>query len=157
MAVKVGIENEMEWELESPSVQVPKPPIAGTIYGDLAYWLAISGMIIAIIGSVMYLVSGGYFNETLLLADLWRGDAVRTIWAECVGVAHVPHGAWYLGRLAQGDCLAMLGIVVACAAGVVGMWGAFFGLLRSKGGIYIIFALIVAVILTLSALGIVSI
>jgi hypothetical protein len=155
MAIKVRIDDEEE--IESQLDEAPKPPVAGIIYGDVAYWLAISGMVIAIIGSVMYLVSGGYFNESSLLADLWRGDAVQTIWKECVGVNSVPHGAWYLGRLAQGDCLAMLGIAVACAAGVIGMWGAVFGLLRSKGGIYIVFALVVAVILTLSALGIVSI
>jgi hypothetical protein len=137
--------------------KAPKPPSAGIIYGKIAYWLAMVGMIIVIAGSAIYLTSGGYLNKVSLFDDIWRGDAVRTIWAECAGAAAVPHGYWYLGRLAQGDCLVMLGIAVACVAGVIGMWGAVFGLLRSKGGIYIIFALMVAIILTLSASGIITI
>jgi hypothetical protein len=137
--------------------KAPKPPTAGIIYGNIAYRLAIIGMIIAMVGIIIYLASGGYLNESALLKDLWRGDTVRSLWVECAGATRIPHGYWFLGRLAQGDCLAMLGIAVACIAGVVGVWGAVFGLLRSKGGIFIIFALVVAVILTLSALGILSV
>ncbi len=135
----------------------PKAPMAGIIYGKIAYWLAMVGVSIAAVGSAIYLVSGGYLNKTSLLQDLWKGDSVRTTWAELAGTAGVPHGYWYLGRLGQGDCLAMLGIAVVCIAGVVAMWGVAFGLLRSKGGIYIILAVVVAVILTLSASGLITI
>lgn len=134
----------------------PKPPIAGIIFGRITYWLAIAGVIIALAGLAIYLTRGGYLNETSLLQDLWGGDFVQVIWAKCAGTAEVPHGFWYLGRLAQGDCLAMLGIAIACIAGVIGMWGAVFGMLRSRGGIYIIFALIAAVILSLSASGMIT-
>ena len=108
-------------------------------------------------GIITYLVSGGYLDKGSITRDLWRGDTVMTIWKDSAGVTEIPRGYWYLERLAKGDCLAMLGIAVACVAAVVGMWGAFIGLLHSKGGIYIIFALIIAAILTLSASGIISI
>lgn len=135
----------------------PQPPVFGIIYGNIAYWCALAGVMITVAGSAIYLMSGGYFNKDSLLEHLLKGGDVRTIWTECTGVSGVPHGYWYLGRLGQGDCLAMLGISLACLAGVIGMWGVVVGLLRSKGGIYIIFALMVAVILTLSASGIITV
>jgi len=147
----------MGTEMQSEMDRAPKPPVAAIIYGEITYRLAITGLVIAMIGMVIYLAFGGYLDKAAITRDIWRGDTVRTIWKDSAGVPGVPSGYWYLGRLAKGDCLAMLGIVVACAAAVVGMWGAAFGLLRSKGGIYIIFAIIIAAILTLSASGIISI
>jgi hypothetical protein len=136
--------------------EAPKPPIAGIIYGEIAYWLVIIGMLVAIAGSAMYLTAGGYVDQTCFLGHLWKGDDVHTIWEECAGVSEVPHGHWYIGMLSYGDAVAMLGIAIGCFAAVIGMWGAFLGMLRSKESIYIIFALIVAIILLLSALGIIS-
>ena len=156
MAIEIEMDTAVEMDTTMEMEIAPKVPIAGIIYGDIAYWLALIGMIIALIGSAIYLTSGGYFNEASLLEHLWEGDDVRTIWTICAGTTGIPQGYWYLGRLAQGDCLAMLGIAVVCVAGVMGMWGAVFSLLRGKGGIYIIFALVVAVILTLSASGILT-
>lgn len=143
--------------MEITTDKAPKPPVAGILYGEIAYWVAIVGVLIAIVGIVVYLVSGGYLDKTSLCPALWRGETARAIWKECGGVAGVPHNYWFLGRLGKGDCLAMLGIAVACLAGVVGMWRVVFGLLRNKGGIYILFAFIIAVILSLSALEIIGI
>lgn len=143
--------------MEIETDRAPKPPVAGIIYGEIAYWVAIIGVLIAMVGIVVYLVSGGYFDKASICGDLWRGDSARAIWKECAGVAGVPHNYWFLGKLGMGDGLAMLGIAVACLAGVAGMWRVVFGLLRNKGGIYTLFALIIAVILSLSALEIISI
>jgi len=143
-------------EIEMGTDRAPKPPVAGIIYGEVAYWVAIIGVLIAMVGIVIYLAFGGYLDKATILGDLWRGDTAQAIWKECAGVAGVPHTYWYLGRLGKGDCLAMLGIAVACIAGAVGMWGVVFNLLRNKGGIYIIFAFIIAVILSLSASGIIT-
>ena len=147
----------METEMQSEMDKAPNPPVAAIIYGEITYWIAIIGLIITMVGIAIYLAFGGYLDKAAITRDIWRGDTVRTIWKDSAGVAEVPRGYWYLGKLAKGDCLAMLGIAVACIAAVVGMWGAFFGLLRSKGGIYIIFSLLIAAILTLSASGIISI
>jgi len=135
----------------------PKPPTIGIIYGKIAYWLAFGGVIITIIGSAIYLTSDGYFNKDTLFEYLWKGSDAYTIWHMSTGVSEIPHGYWYLGRLTQGDCLEMLGIAVACIAGVIGMWGVVYGLIRSKERIYIIFSLIVALVLTLSASGIITV
>jgi hypothetical protein len=145
----------MEREMDRNSV--PKAPVAGIIYGKIAYWFAIVGVLTAAVGSTMYLASGGYLNQKSLLQAIWKGQTAKATWEKLTSTAGVPHGFWYLGRLSQGDCLAMLGIVIVCIAGVAAMWGVAFEQLRSKGGIYIIFAVVVAVILTLSASGLISI
>lgn len=136
--------------------EIPRPPREGIVYGEIAYWLLIIGVLIAIVGSVIYMASHGYIDKTHLLAALWRGEDIHTIWRECVGVSAAPEGRWYLSVLPQPDAIAMVGISVSCLAAVFGMWGAFVQMVRSRGRLYLILALIIAVILTLSALGIIS-
>lgn len=136
--------------------EVPKPPISGIIYGEIAYWIAIIGVVIAIVGSAIYMTSGGYLDKVSLLNHLWRGSDCQTIWKECAGLAEVPRGYWYLGMWSYGDAIAMLGIAVASIAAVVGMWGAFVATVRRREWIYVIFSLAIAAVLTLSALGIIA-
>ena len=135
--------------------KAPKPPSGGIIYGEIAYWLVLIGVIIAIVGSVIYMTSDGFVNKEAMLESLWDGADVDTVWEKSSSLDEAPQGHWYLRRL-SGDTVAMFGIALACLAAVVGMWGALFGMVRSKGGIYIIFTLIIALVLTLSALGVIS-
>lgn len=137
--------------------KAPEVPVTGIIYGEIAYWVALLGILISIIGIVIYMVSGGYLNMTCSLDQLWRGTSVDAIWTGCANVSQTPEGHWYFGKLAYGDGIAMLGIAVSCTAAVLGMWGGLFGMIRSKGGMYIVFVLIVAIILTLCAAGLVVI
>ena len=136
----------------------PKPPVAGVIYGNICYWIVLVGILVAIVGMIMYFTSDGYFNQEILLDGLWGGEVVEDIWANAAGVEDVPHGHWYLSTslLSNGDVVAMLGIAICCVAAVVGMWGALVGTVRSRERLYAILALIIAVILTLSAVGIIS-
>jgi len=141
-------------EISAQKGNLPKPPIVGIVYGEIAYWIAMVGVTVALIGSTIYLTLGGYFNEASLFDCLWEGDSTNTIWSSCVGLASAPHGFWYLHRLDQGDCIAMLGVSIACIAAAIGMWTVVFMLMRKKDNIFAIFALIVAVILTMGVLGI---
>ena len=134
----------------------PKPPIAGIIYGQIAYWLVIVGLVVAVAGSALYFATPGYVDKEVLLEQLWDGAEVETIWEKATADGEVPHGHWYLGRLGHGDAIAMLGIAIACFAAVVGMWGVFVSMVRNREKIYVGFTLVTAVILTLSGLGILS-
>ncbi len=136
---------------------IPKPALPGVIYGEIVFWIMVVSMIISIPGFIFYLGSGGYLDSTKVLNQLWQGCDCLTIWKE-VGNVNQPI-PWYdsIGLLPKGDMLAMLGIAITGIAAVVGMWGAFVGTLREKEGIYIIFALIIAVVLTLSAVGLLKI
>jgi len=134
----------------------PKPPLAGVVYGEIAFTLVVVGGIISLIGIGMYLSSGGYMDKSCLLSELWSGKEAHEIWEKCAG--EVPHGHWYLSKLGNGDAIAMAGIAVACLGGVFGLWGLFVALVKSKEKpMYIGFAFVVAVILTLAAMGIITI
>ena len=135
--------------------KAPKPPIGGIIYGELAYWLVLLGVVVAVVGLIIYMVTDGFVNKEAMLGSLWDGADVDTVWEQSSSVNEAPQGHWYL-RFLSGDAVAMAGIAIASLAAVIGMWGALFGMVRSKAGIFIVFTLIVAVILTLSALGIIS-
>ncbi len=137
--------------------KAPEVPIAGVIYGEIAYWIALLGILISIVGIAIYMKSGGYADKTCLLNQLWGGASVDAIWKGCAGVSKAPEGHWYLSKLSYGDGIAMLGIAVTCSAAVFGMWGGLFGVLRSKWGMYIVLALIVAIILTMSVAGLIVI
>lgn len=131
-----------------------QPMAAGVIYGEIVYWFILAAIAVALAGLVIYLRFGGYLDSRALLNQLWQGSDSLSIWQEVGSVSQpVP---WYscFGMLSQGDMLAVLGLVVAGVAAVIGMWGAFIGTLRSRSGIYAVFSLIIAVALTLSAAGI---
>ena len=144
----------MESEVTRDEVSRPKPPLAAIVYGEICLALAVVGIVLAVIGMAMYFASDGYLNESCLLESLWEGQDVETIWETCSEFTSVPDGHWYLSLLSHGDALAMLGIAIAALAAVVGMWGAFMGMLRSREWLYALLALVVAVILTASATGV---
>jgi hypothetical protein len=131
-----------------------QPLLAGVIYGEIVFWMMLVGIVIAVAGLTIYIVYGGYFNSANLLDLLWRGSDSLTIWQEVGNVSQpLP---WYscLKMLSKGDMLAVLGLAVAGTAAVFGTWGAFLGMLRTSSKIYMLFTLVIAVILTLSAVGI---
>jgi hypothetical protein len=151
------MQDEISRTMTSGKESIPKPMIAGLIYGEIAYWMVLASMAIVIAGFLIYLVSGGgRLDSTAVLNGLWQGNSCQTIWQEVGGLSDPPSWYWCFGCLSQGDGLAMLGIAVTCVTGVVGAWGATLGMVRSKGGIFIVFGLIIGVILTLSALGVVT-
>ena len=136
----------------------PKPPIAGVIYGNICFWIVMVGLLVCIVGMSMYFISGGCFDSEILLDSLWEGKVVEEVWAEASCVGDLPEGHWYLNLdlLSHGDVIAMVGVAILCSAAVVGMWGAFVGTVRSRERLYAVLALIIAVILTLSAIGILT-
>ncbi|RLI84445.1 DUF1634 domain-containing protein [Archaeoglobales archaeon] len=132
----------------------PKPPLSGVVYGEIAYWIVLTGTVLSIIGVSMILTTNAnYIDSTCLLNGLWGGDNPSAIWEKCAGTN--PKGHWYLGKLNTGDGIAMLGIALACMAAVFGVWGSTFALFRDREYFFVVFAFVVALILTASALGII--
>jgi hypothetical protein len=148
-------------EVEKPSPEGKIPEIskqlsAGVIYGEVVYWGMLVSLIIAITGFIIYMRYGGFFNSQVLLDYLWAGSSSNTIWSE---VGHVSEPIpWYncVTMLSKGDMIALFGVAIAGSAAIVGMWGTFLGTVRNKNGIYIIFSLLISIVLTLSALGIIK-
>lgn len=136
----------------------PRPPLAGIVYGDFAYWIALAGMVIGIIGIILYLGEMNQFVDAkLFLSQLWSAKTAPEIWKMATG--KLIHGHWYLHKLSYSDGLAMLGVGICCLSAVFGMWASCITMLTGKGKIgtlFFILAAVVTVILTLSALGIIA-
>lgn len=132
------------------------PPREGIVYGEIAHWFLFVGMAISVVGLVVYIAAPGYVQKIPLLQGLWQGCDCQMLWSQAAGVTGTINGRWYLDVLPQPDAIAMVGIAISCLAAVIGMWGAVFQMVRSKGRLYLAFALVIAVVLTLSATGVVK-
>jgi hypothetical protein len=139
--------------------QIPKPLLSGVIYGEIAYWVALIGMSVSIVGIVLYLIGiNQFFDPQVVLDGLFAGKDTTVIWKAAAN-SEVRHGHWYLHILAKSDAIAMLGIGICCFAGVLGAWGSVIGMIvnKEKPYIFLVFALIIAVILVMSASGLISV
>lgn len=144
--------------MEAETQQGPKPLLSGVIYGQCAFWIAVVGFVVSVYGVLMSSIGPSqFFDMDALLNGLWAGKDAMTIWQDAAGY-EVMHGHWYLKKLAYPDGIAMLGIGITCLGGVIGAWGAFIGMLihREKPRIFTVFAAIISIILTASALGLIS-
>jgi hypothetical protein len=141
---------------------IPQAPKAGVIYGQIAYWMVLVGMVIILIGAIICLSSNSNLQSTAVLDELWKGSSPSAVWEKCAGISGPLSGFWYLNALTGGENIAMIGIVISGLAAVIGMWGASVTMLHNPGhlrvspnGLFFTFALIVTIILTLSSLGII--
>ena len=137
----------------------PKPLLSGIVYGECVFWLALAGMIMGMIGVGIWL-SGDtqFFDADILMHELLAGEDVRTIWETAAG-SDVLHRHWYISRLSYGDGMAMLGVGICCCAAVIGTWAAVVTMLLAKERpfVFVLFGLVIAVILSVSAAGVIAV
>ncbi|ADB58849.1 hypothetical protein [Archaeoglobus profundus] len=139
-------------------MEPPKPPTAGIVYGEIVYWITIVGMIVGIAGLAIYLSSGGVMNSDMI-SDLLKGETPKKLWEEHSILGEMPESHWYLSYLSYGDAIAMLGIVICSLSAVIATWATALTIFikRELDLLFGIFAVIVAIIMTLAALGIIAI
>lgn len=133
-------------------------PLFGIVYGEIVYWIAVVGVVVGITGVAMHLSNAGSQESSVQALDaLWAGKSAAEIWgadADTEGMGH-----WYLKELRTGNGLAMLGVAMCCAAAVFGLFGGCIAMFTSRGRepvLYMILAVIVLVLLSLSVIGVVS-
>jgi len=141
----------------------PEVPKTGIVYGQTVYWLVMLGIAAALIGSIMCVISPENPNSASILGGLLNGDSNHILWEECAGLNGSLNGYWYLFLPSHGDRIAMFGIAITCIAAIFGMWGASVTMVFTPkharipmNTLYFILAIVVSVVLTLSALGIIS-
>jgi len=135
-----------------------KALLSGIIYGDCAYYIALVGMVVSMVGIIIYFFGvNQYFDANVMINHLMAGEDADTIWKEATE-GEVLYGHWYLGKMAFSDAISMLGIGICCCAAVVGAWGSVIGMIlnKEKPYLFLVFALIIAVILICSAAGLIS-
>ena len=136
----------------------PKPLLSGVVYGQGAFVIALLGFAVSVGAIVWYFLAGRQFFEAdRLMQDLWSGKDVAYIWRHA-GDSDVLPGHWYLQKLSFADGISMLGIGIICLAGVVGSWAAWLTMLlhREKPRIFLVFALIISLLLTAAASGVLA-
>jgi len=138
----------------------PPAPIEGIIYGEVSAWITIVGMVIAFVGLIIgFIHGGGIIDEIGLMKDLFSGTGESAIWARDSVFSSMPQHYWFLKQRISGDEVSMIGLVVACYGGVIGVWGMFLSMFRNKKvllykkGLFTLLALIIATIITLAASG----
>ncbi len=141
----------------------PDVPFEGIVYGEISAWITIAGMAIAVAGLVVgFVAGGGVITEPAFLKDFFAGMGERAIWARDSVFSRMPQHYWFLRQRIDGDEISMIGLVIACYGGVIGVWGMFVSMFRKKEvllykrGLFTILALIIAIILTLAATGVIA-
>jgi hypothetical protein len=135
-----------------------KALLSGIIYGDCAFWIALVGMFVGLIGIIIYFFGNNqFFDANILINHLLAGKDADTIWRQATE-GEVIYGHWYLNKFGFSDAISMLGISICCCAAVVGAWGSVIGMIvnKEKPYLFLVFALIISVILTCSAAGLIS-
>jgi len=148
----------MKQESRKPSV-----PFEGILYAEVSAWITLAGMVIAVVGLIIgFLYGGGVINEPGMMRDLFLGRGEESIWRRDSVFASMPEQYWFFRHRMDGDELSMIGLVIACYGGVIGVWGMLLSMFRKKEillykkGLYTILAAILAAVMTLAAGGLVS-
>ncbi len=137
-----------------PPDEKPVPPISGRVYGEVAYWIAIIGLVIGIIGMGMTIAGNSLMNPTKMVNALWAKKSIEKVWEDAAGISAPKTGFWFKDYLSKGDAIAMLGIVVIAVAAIVGMWAcAVVNFIKERDTLYSVFATIVGIIMILSMSG----
>lgn len=128
------------------------PPLAGRVYGNIVYWGTFASAILVIFGSVMSFVSGRhYVDPAYMLSSIWQQHSVSRIWQEAVG--HLPQGHWYLDHLGTGDGITELGLALGVFVVIPAIIGSALVLFKERNIVFGTFALIAALITTISMVG----
>ena len=134
-----------------------KSLLSGILYGEIVFWCAITGITISIIGLFIYTFGSRFFNNKILLNALLAGKDPAAIWKEAAG-REIIYGRWHLHNLSFGDAISMLGIEICALSAIAGIFGVIIEMIvkKEKPRIFLFFACAIAVVLILSATGIIS-
>ena len=123
---------------------------SGVVYGDIIYWGAIAGAVLALIGSILtFTTTQNYIDPNYLLSSILEGKSVEAIWQGAEGIGQRPDGHWYLDQLMTGNGLTMAGMALGVFSVIPGLLGAGYILAtREKAPLYAMLAFIAALITT---------
>ncbi|AIG97895.1 hypothetical protein [Archaeoglobus fulgidus] len=97
-------------------------PLEGIVYGEVSGWLTIIGILVAIAGIIIGVVTGNsVFDYQSTIKDLLSGHDEEKIWTDDSIFHSEPHGYWFLNVIHTGDGIAMFGIALAVYGGIVGL------------------------------------
>ena len=133
----------------------PKMPRAQIIYGEIVYWITIVSAIICMIGPVIAMssVDNNVLNPHYLFVAIFEGKTAETIWQELGG--GFPGGHFYLSHFTYGDGFTQFGLALGCGVAFWGLLATAILYLSERTYLYVFLSLWVALLVFLSASGIV--
>ena len=135
-------------------VERPKMPRAQLVYGEIIYWLTVVACIICMIGPVISMASvkNNVMNPHYLFAGIFEGKNTETIWQEVGG--GFPGGHFWFKNFTMGDGFTQFGLALGCSVAIWALLAAAIAYLAEKVYFYVILSLWVALLVGLSASGI---
>lgn len=136
--------------------EAPKMPRAQTVYGAIVYWVTIASCIICMIGPVISLANpdNNVLNPYFLFAGIFEGKDAETVWQEVGG--EFPGGHFYFEKFTFGDGFTQFGLALGCSVALWALLAAAVAYLADRIYLYVILAVWVALLVGLSASGIVK-
>ena len=136
--------------------EIPKMPRAQIIYGEIVYWVTIVAAIICMIGPVIAMsnVENNVLNPHFLFASIFEGKSAEAVWEDVGG--EFPGGHFYLRHFTHGDGFTQFGLALGCSVALWALIIVAFAYLSEKTYLYVFLALWVALLVFLSAAGIIK-
>ena len=129
---------------------------AQIVYGQIVYWVTILACLICMVGPVISMASvdNNIANPHYLFASIFAGDDAETVWNKAGG--GFPGGHFWAKNLTKGDGFTQFGLALGCSVALWALIAAAFLYMREKVYLYVVLSLWVALLVFLSASGIVS-
>lgn len=134
----------------------PLMPKAQIVYGEIIYWMTILACLLCMVGPVISAAApeNNVLNPYKLFGAIFEGKSAPEIWDQVGG--GFPGGHFYLKNFTKGDGFTQMGLALGCSCALWGLLVAAFLYARERIWVYVVLALWVSMLVTLSMLGIVS-
>jgi hypothetical protein len=128
-------------------------PKAQIIYGEIVYWVTILSAIICMVGPLIAMINvdNNILNPHYLFAGIFEGKDAATIWNEVGG--GFPGGHFYLSKFGYGDGFTQFGLALGCSVALWGLLAAAISYFVEKIYLYVILALWVCFLVSISMVG----
>jgi hypothetical protein len=129
---------------------------AQIVYGQIVYWVTIGACLICMIGPLIAMASvdNNVGNPHYLFASIFEGDDAETVWKKVAG--GFPGGHFWAKNITKGDGLTQFGLALGCSVALWALIAAAFLYMKEKVYLYVVLSLWVALLVFLSASGMVS-
>ena len=135
----------------------PIIPRAQIVYGEIVYWITIIACIMCMVGPFIAMASpkNNVGDPYFLFTSIFEGNDAQTVWEEVAG--EFPGGHFWAKNFTKGDGFTQFGLALGCSVAIWGLLAAAATyLFVDKVYLYVVLALWVALLVFLSASGIVG-
>ena len=139
-------------------MEIPKMPKAQILYGEIVYWLCIVSALISTMGPMLAManVDNNVLNPHFLFSAIWDGKTAEEVWK--AGGGEFPGGHFWMKNFTCGDGFTQFGLVIGGTVAMPALIAAAIAFLlqKPKQVLWALMALWVALLITISVIGVVG-